>query len=90
MNKNGYRTKGGGKFTSIKVNCILCNLYYCGRLEDRTTSPQFAALRLRSDDTYDRILYILGQRQNKNEEKRHIALQTKGQAMLSGNIFCAH
>lgn len=38
----------------------------------------------------NRILYILGQRQNRNEDKRHIALQTKGRAMLSGNIFCAH
>ena len=57
--------------------------FYCGRLEDGSASPQLEALRLRSDDTYDQILYILEQRQNKNEEKRHIALQTKGQAMLS-------
>ncbi len=90
LNKNGYEPSGGGKFTSIKVNRILRDPYYCGRLEDGTTSPQLEALRLRSDDTYDRILYILGQRQNRNEEKRHIALQTRGQAMLSGNIFCAH
>lgn len=75
---------------SIKVNRILRDPYYCGRLEDGTTSPQLESLRLRNDDTYDQILYILGQRQNKNEEKRHIALQTRGQAMLSGNIFCAH
>lgn len=90
LNKNGYEPNGGGKFTSIKVNRILRDPYYCGRLEDGTTSPQLEALRLRDDDTYDQILYILGQRQNKNEEKRHIALQTRGQAMLSGNIFCAH
>lgn len=90
LNKNGYEPNGGGKFTSIKVNRILRDPFYCGRLEDGTTSPQLEALRLRSDDTYDQILYILEQRQNKNEEKRHIALQTRGQAMLSGNIFCAH
>ena len=90
LNKNGYAPSGGGKFTSIKVIRILRDPFYCGRLADGTTSPQLEALRLRSDDTYDRILYILEQRQNRNEEKRHIALQTKGQAMLSGNIFCAH
>lgn len=90
LNKNGYLQNGGGKFTSIKVNRILHAPFYCGRLEDGTTSPQLAALRLRSDDTYDQILYILEQRQNKNEEKRHIALQTRGQAMLSGNVFRVH
>ena len=90
LNKNGYKPNGGGKFTSIKVNRILRDPFYCGRLEDGTTSRQLAALRLRSDDTYDQILYILEQRQNKNEEKRHIAIQTRGQAMLSGNVFCAH
>lgn len=90
LNKNGYQPNGGGKFTSIKVNRILRDSFYCGRLEDGLTSSQLEALRLRSDDTYDQILYILEQRQNKNEEKRHIALQTRGQAMLSGNVFCAH
>ena len=90
LNKNGYAPNSGGKFTSIKVIRILRDPFYCGRLADGTTSPQLEALRLRNDDTYDRILYILKQRQNRNEEKRHIALQTKGQAMLSGNIFCAH
>ena len=90
LNKNGYRPNSGGKFTSIKVNRILRDPFYCGRLEDGTTSQQLEALRLRSDDTYDQILYILEQRQNKNEEKRHIAIQTRGQAMLSGNVFCAH
>lgn len=90
LNKNGYEPSSGGKFTSIKVNRILRDPFYCGRLEDGRTSPELQALRLRSDDTYDRILYILGQRRNRNEEKRHIALQTRGQAMLSGNIFCAH
>lgn len=90
LNKKGHKPSGGGKFTSIKVIRILRDSFYCGKLEDGSTSPQLEALRLRSDDTYDQILYILEQRQNKNEEKRHIALQTKGQAMLSGNVFCAH
>ena len=90
LNKAGYKTGSGGKFTSIKILRILRDPYYCGRLEDGTTSEQLEALRLRSDDTYERILYILSQRSNENEEKRHIAMQTKGKAMLSGNVFCAH
>ncbi|MCD8196482.1 MAG: recombinase family protein [Lachnospiraceae bacterium] len=90
LNKKGIRTNTGGKFTSIKINRILHDPFYCGRMEDGTTSEKLAALKLRSEETYGQILSLLEQRQSKNEEKRHIALQTKGQAMLSGNIFCAH
>ncbi|MCM1304751.1 MAG: recombinase family protein, partial [Butyrivibrio sp.] len=90
LNQNGYRTKNGSKFTSIKIIRILHDPYYCGRLEDGTTSGQLQALRIRSDEAYDRILYILEQRNNANEEKRHTALQAKGQAFASGNVFCAH
>ena len=90
LNKEGYKPGSGGKFTSIKIIRILRDVFYCGRLEDGATSEKLAALRIRSDDTYEQILYILDQRQSKNEEKRHIALQTKGQGMLSGNLFCAH
>lgn len=90
LNKEGYKTNSGSKFTSIKILRILKDSYYCGRMEDGSTSEQLQALRIRSDETYEQILFILGQRSNENEEKRHIALQTKGKAMLSGNVFCAH
>lgn len=90
LNKKGYRTHDGGKFTSAKINRILHDPYYCGVLPDGRTSEALQKLQIRSKDTYQKILYILEQRNCKNEQKRHIALQTKGQALLSGNIFCAH
>lgn len=90
LNKQGYRTHTGGKFTSIKIIRILRDPYYCGVLPDGRTSEALQKLKIRSQETYQQLLYILDQRNAKNEEKRHIALQTKGQAMLSGNIYCAH
>ena len=90
LNKHGYKTHNGGKFTSMKIIRILRDPYYCGRLENGETSEALQKLKIRNDDTYDQILYILRQRNRKNEEKRHIAMSTKGNAMLSGNIFCAH
>ena len=90
LNKNGYKPSTGGKFTNTKIARILRDVFYCGRLEDGTTSEKLRALQIRSEETYKQILYILEQRQSENEEKRHIALQTKAQAMLSGNLFCAH
>lgn len=90
LNEHGYRTGTGGKFTSIKIIRILKDPYYCGRTPEGATSPGLEALRIRSDDTFKQILEILEQRSGANEEKRHIALRTKGQAMLSGNLYCAH
>lgn len=90
LNKKGCKTSSGGSFTSTKVLRILRDPFYCGRMEDGTTSEQLQALKIRSEETYEQIQYILEQRSSKNEEKRHIAMQTKAQAMLSGNAFCAH
>lgn len=90
LNKNGYKPKNGEKFTSLKILRILRDPIYCGRLEDGTTSPALSALAIRSEETYARLLLILEQRNNAYEEKRTIAMQTKSEAMLSGNIFCAH
>lgn len=90
LNEKGYKTRSGDRFTGLKISRILKDPYYCGRLEDGSTSDALQALRIRSDETYSRIMYIMEQRSRKNEEKRHIAMRTQGQAMLSGNIFCAH
>ncbi len=89
LNKKGYKTNTGGTFTTNKILRILRDPFYCGRLPDGSTSDALQALRIRSDETYDQILNILDQRNNVNEEKRHIAMTTKGKGMLSGNIFCA-
>ncbi len=90
LNEKGYRTHTGKKFASMSVIRILKSRYYCGCLEDGTSSDALQALKIRDVDTYERIQKILSQRNVKNIEKRRIALQTKGKAMLSGNIFCAH
>ena len=90
LNQNGYKTSNGGRFTCLKISRILQDPYYCGRLEDGTTSSALSALQIRSEEDYEKILFILDQRKRVNEEKRHIAKQTKSGAMLSGNLFCAH
>jgi polyhydroxyalkanoate synthesis regulator phasin len=41
-------------------------------------------------DVFNQVQSILDQRAEKDTEKRQIALRTQGEAMLSGNIFCAH
>lgn len=90
LNRKGYRTHTGNEFTSVKVNRILRDTYYCGYLPNGQTSEALQLLQIRDKETFRQIQEILNQRNGKYEEKRHIALQTKGQSLLSGNIFCAH
>lgn len=90
LNEHGYKTKEGGKFTSTKIARILKDPFYCGALPDGRTSEALQALRIRSDETFAQIQYILKQRSKVDRDKRHIALRTQGKAMLSGNLFCAH
>ncbi len=90
LNEHGFKTKEGGKFTSMKISRILKDTFYCGVFPDGRTSDALQALRIRSDETFAQIQYILKQRSNVDQDKRHIALMTQGKAMLSGNLFCAH
>lgn len=90
LNEHGYKTRDGGKFTSTKISRILKDPFYCGYLPDGRTSEALQALRIRSDETFAQIKYILKQRSKADQDKRHIALRTQGKAMLSGNVFCAH
>ena len=43
LNNNGYKSNTGGKFTSIKINRILKDSFYTGRLEDGSTSEALQA-----------------------------------------------
>lgn len=90
LNEHGYKANDGGKFTSTKIARILKDTFYCGILSDGRTSEAMQALRLRSDEVYAQIQFILKQRSKADQEKRHIAMRTKSMAMLSGNLFCAH
>lgn len=90
LNKKGYRLHTGNKFTSTSVNRILRDTYYCGCLSDGSSSEALEKLMIRTPETYAQIQYILSQRAEKNDEKRQIAMSTKGKALLSGNVYCAH
>ena len=90
LNERGYRTHTGYKFSSSSVLRILRDDFYCGRLKDGTTSEELQALRIRTDEVAKQLRYILGQRQEKDTQKRQIAFTTRGKALLSGNVYCAH
>jgi hypothetical protein len=67
---------------------ILRDSFYFGRLEDGSISPQLESLRLRSDDTYDQILYILEQSRISEAETKLMELRKEAQKkMIACHLF---
>ena len=89
LNNRGLRTHGGARFHSIAIIRILRQKFYCGYIDDET-SEGLQNLKIIDLDVFNQVQSILDQRAEKHTEKRQIALRTQGEAMLSGNIFCAH
>jgi site-specific DNA recombinase len=90
LNDQGYKTANGKKFTSMAVIRILSASIARGYTNEGETSEALQKLKIISEEEAERIDEILRQRAAVDEEKRQLALRTKGEAMLSGNIFCAH
>lgn len=91
VNSLGVRTHNGSRFTSTTVIRVLRTKLYCGYyVSGDTVSQKIDNLVIIDEDKFDSVQNILNQRSKKNEQKHHIALTTKGKALLSGNIFCGH
>lgn len=91
LNDKGLRTHNGSKFKSITINRILRNPRYCGFLRNgKATSDVYTDLSIIDMETFNRAQHILDQRSKIDADKRHISMNTKGKALLSGNVFCAH
>jgi site-specific DNA recombinase len=90
LNEQGYKTANEKNFTSKAIIRILSAKMARGLTNEGETSETLQKLRIVSNEESQRIDEILEQRMKIDEEKRQLALRTKGEAMLSGNIFCAH
>ncbi len=73
------------------VSRILQNVTYCGILHNGAVHSQpFEHLRIISDDLFHQAQEIRFLRQADQQSERRIPLSTKGQSLLSGNVFCGH
>ncbi|MBR0277839.1 MAG: recombinase family protein [Clostridia bacterium] len=91
VNSLGVRTHNGANFQNKTITRILKNKLYCGYLmTGETVSEKIGDLTIIDEDTYNAAQYILEQRNEKNEQKKHIAQTTRGETLLSGNIYCGH
>ncbi len=90
LSQNNIQSRTGNNFINTTIQGMLKNVMYTGILRSgETKSEIFPNLQIIEPDIFNRTQEIIAQRSSKHKE-RTIPLNTKGKALLSGNVFCGH
>jgi len=90
LSDSGMEKRDGGRFTNTTIQNILKRSIYVGILSSGgVQSDAIPGLQIISHEVFDRAQEILAERSSDYSDRR-IPLNTKGNALLSGNVFCGH
>lgn len=90
LNDKGI-TNRGKPWHDATVGAILHNVIYKGILRSgETFSEPFQELVIIDAYTFDLAQKLMLERVNERKNARTVPLNTKGQSLLSGNVFCGH
>ena len=88
--ENGMEKREGGRFTNTTIQNILKRPVYIGILSSGgVRSEVLPELRIVSPEVFERAQEIMAERTVTYAERR-VPLNTKGNSLLSGNVFCGH
>ena len=91
LNDHGIRNRKGETWHDATIGAILHNPLYKGILRSgETYSEPFEELQIIKPELFDMAQSLMTERTNENKEYRMLPLNTTGQSLLSGNIFCGH
>lgn len=91
LNDKGIKTRNGTNWHEASVGTILHNVMYKGILRSGTTySEPFEELQIIDPYTFDLAQKLMEERVNEKKDERTAPLNTSGQSLLSGNVFCGH
>lgn len=91
LNEHGFKNRKGEKWCETTIGVMLHNVQYIGILRsgDSFSNP-FENLCIISSEVFEKAQNIMKLRSTNSKADRIIPLNTKGQSLLSGNIFCGH
>ncbi len=90
LDEHGIRNRSGNNFTNTTIQHMLKNNAYTGVLKSGdTVSDIFPDLQIIDVHTFESAQELLIKR-SRDYEGRTVPLNTKGNTLLSGNIFCGH
>ena len=91
LNKQGYRARTGKMWHHASIRGIICNLTYTGVLRcGESRSQELPHLQIISPELFEAAQHIRTSRANSAEQERHIPLNTRGNSLLAGNVYCGH
>ena len=91
LNDQGITTRKGQNWHDASVGAILHNPLYKGILRSgETYAGPFEELQIIKPELFDLAQKLMLERTEERKEQRTIPLNTTGQSLLSGNIFCGH
>lgn len=91
LNNLGYRARTGKMWHHASIRGIICNLTYTGVLRSgESRSPVLHNLQIIAPELYEAAQHIRTTRANSAEQERRVPLNTRGNSLLAGNVFCGH
>lgn len=91
LNAQGIKNRSGNNWHPATIQAMLRNILYIGILRSgEACSEPLEPLRIIDDKTFDIVKEMLEIRSRKNKETRSAPLNTRGNSLLSGFIFCGH
>lgn len=91
LNDHGIKNRKGENWHDASVGAILHNPLYKGILRSgETYAGPFEELQIITPELFDLAQRLMLERTKENKEQRTMPLNTTGQSLLSGNVFCGH
>lgn len=91
LNDGGITTKRGGSWHESTIGHMLHNVLYTGVLRSGNSKSEIIPeLQIITPDIFQQAQIIMQVRTNANDAKRTLPRHTRGQSLLSGNIYCGH
>ena len=91
LHELGYKNRAGKNWHPATIQSILRNIIYIGVLRcGESQSPVQERLRIVDDKTFDEVQAMLKTRSREYQDTRSAPLNTRGNSLLAGNIFCGH
>jgi DNA invertase Pin-like site-specific DNA recombinase len=90
LNEKGVKNRSGKNWHPSTIQGILKNSLYTGVLQNGDASATRSDLLIVSKATFEKVHEMLAARSRKNEAIRSAPLNTRGNSLLSGMVFCGH
>ena len=91
LSEMGIKTRDGKNWHEATVGHILHNIMYTGVLRSGCTQSEvFPDLQIISPENFGLAQKLMAERANECNALRTMPRNTRGQSLLSGNVFCGH